>query len=207
MNFQDLILVLIENSHSPQIQKLLCFFSESRVKLYRRKVQDQRYYSSYVSSCMGACHTAWNLSCTASNQQVYSALSKHPFSETYRLHYLLKENFKLGLSDSLPPAHSHPLHHPRISSELLIPSQLPAPLQHILHHQINLFCFQVTHTSLSSNLLNVTEHFLEKTYQKKFSKPYDFFFNTDCYINNLLFCDKVRFLNKNVSSFEIYNIY
>lgn len=81
------------------------------------------------------------LSCTASNQQVYSALSKHPLSEICRLHHLPRENFKLDFSNSLPPVHS-PSHLSCISTS--IPFQLSALLQIIFHHPINLFCIQAT---------------------------------------------------------------
>lgn len=78
-----------------------------------------------------------------------------------------------------------------LASQLPIPSQLLAPLQIMLHHLISLFHFQVAHTSLSSSLLNRTEHFLEKAYQKKFSKSDLFFFNSHSYIFIHIFVTKI----------------
>jgi len=72
------------------------------------------------------------------------------------------------------------------ASQLRILSQLLAPLQIILPHLINLFHFQVAHTSLSSSLLNITEHFPEKPYQKKFSKlDLLYFFHTPTFFMHI----------------------
>lgn len=130
---------------------------------------------------------------------MYSALSKHPLSEICRLHHLPRENFKLSFSSSLPPAHStshlscisipHPLSTLCSLTAYFASPDQPIPLPGCPHFSV---------------LKPPEYNFLEKAYQKKFSKlDLLFFFNTHSYIFYPHFCDKVRFVDKILSFFHL----